>query len=70
MTHNQIKGALIAQNSNFKRLAGELNKTPVAVQLVSSRKIKSRYVAEAIANKIKKPLWVIFPEYPEYRDVK
>ena len=63
MNENQIKGALISSGANQTIIAQQLSLSNTSISRVIKRRDKSRRVTQAIADQIKKPLEVVFPEY-------
>jgi lambda repressor-like predicted transcriptional regulator len=65
MRSSHIKADLEDAGKTYSVIAAEIGATPPAVSNVINRKIRSRRIAEKIAEAIGKPFKDVFPEYLE-----
>lgn len=70
MTHDQIKQALADKGYSLAAAAKTMDRSYLQLYTTTTRKAKSRYVATALAILLDKPVLDVFPEYPEYGEVK
>lgn len=70
MTHDEIKSALLDKGYTLIAAANAMKRKRLSLYLVTTRKSKSFYVANAIAVLLDKDVGDIFPESPEYAEKK
>ncbi|RUO31407.1 XRE family transcriptional regulator [Aliidiomarina sanyensis] len=67
MDKNQLKKELALRGYDFSMLAEALDRSPSLISKVASRQATSRFVADAFAKIIGKPVAEVFPDVPEYQ---
>lgn len=70
MTHDQIKKALADKGLSLSAAAKAMDRSYLQLYTTTTRKAKSRYVANALAILLDIPVSKIFPDCPEYGEQK
>lgn len=70
MTHDQIKKALADKGYSLSAAANAMDRSYLQLYTTTTRKGKSRYVANALAILLDKPVSELFPDRPEYGEAK
>ena len=66
MTHEQIKAALVERGYSLSAAAQAMSRSYIQLYNTTTRKTRSRYVANAIAVLLDQPVASVFPDVPEY----
>ena len=70
MTHEDIKKALSGQGLSLAAAARAMKRSYLHLYNITTRKAKSRYVANSLAVLLDLPVAEVFPDIPEYSKPK
>lgn len=70
MTHDQIKAALAERGYSLAAASEAMSRSYLQLWNTTTRKGKSRYVANSVAVLLDKSVEEVFPDCPEYSETK